>query len=187
MVLFAQRSFPGEALSAPASPAVESSLPSRWGASLAACSISTGNCSVRSDSLFSLGFAFGGLDVNLLRCSTKYGLGIGQWTPVPKPRVLSAICTEVRMPRGSRGQMPARFSQRSPARPPSWTLPDLSAGGWVCFWGTLRPCGQSADQVLSRAAGTLWDWRQCPGPYSGRPCSISRRESPGTPPLPRRS
>ena len=92
VVLFAQGSFPGEALSAPASPAVESSLPSPWGASLAACSLSTGNCSVRSDSLFS------GLCLWRVRCKPsemfyKVWTWDGQWTPVPKPRVLSAVCT----------------------------------------------------------------------------------------------
>ena len=96
-VLCAQGSFPGEGLSAPASPAVESGLRSRWGASLAACF--HWKLFYGSDSLFS------GLCLWRVRCKPsemfyKVWTWDGQWTPEPKPRVLSVVC--VRMPRGSR-------------------------------------------------------------------------------------
>ena len=111
---------------------------------------------------FSLGFAFGGLDVNLLRCSTKCGRGTGSGPQSPSPESCLSSASGCRV--GHIRQMPVRFSQMSPAHPPSWTSPDLSAGGWCVSGARFSPLWwEHGPGVVQSGTEPLRDWRRCPG------------------------
>ena len=111
--------------------------------------VSTGNCSVRCDSLSS-GFYLWRIDVNLLRYFIKYGLGTGSGPQCPSPEscLPSAL---VRMPRGS------LRSDASEVFPDGALHTHQTGHHLICLLGAgmflgdaSRPCGQTMDQVLPK-------------------------------------
>lgn len=125
---------------------------------------------------FPLGFAFGGFDVNLLRCFTKYGLGTGSGPQCPSPesRLPSAL---VRMPRGS------RRSDASEVFPDGALCTHQTGHHLICLLGAgmflgdaSRPCGQT--KCCPRRCRTRLGLEPVPRRLcTGGSCSFFRRDS----------
>lgn len=178
----ARGSFPGEGVSTSLPPHGKRPPLPLESQSCCLFTVSTGNCSVRGDSLSS-GFCLWGIRCKPSEMFYKVWTWDGQWTPVPKPRVPSAICTDQDAPWVTQVRCQQGFPRWNPAHPPNWTSPESVCWGLVCFWGTrLTPVVKEWTKCCPKWCRTHPGLEPVPRRLcTGGSCSIFRRDSPPLP------